>query len=255
MAEWFYSKDGQTKGAVSIQTIVDMVLSQELDINDYVMTPDDGLWKKIQDLPSIMNKIHEPSVTLHFDETTSAELLKYVTGESKHNLYFYIPIRRYILMNILTMGLYQFYWWHKQWTYWASKRGVSNQFPTRGFISIFREISLLSKIQYDEELNKVERADFNSRALLLGWFFIGNLTWMVSCVLPVEVIIPEIVYWGDYVLASLIFLPVQYYINRVNAKSNNDYATPGGGHYVLVVFGILAWVVGIFIAIRYHAMI
>jgi len=241
MSEWYFSQYGQTQGPISETKLINKVLAQELELNDYVMNSSDGLWKRIKDVPSLLDKLHEPEKAIVHPESTDAQFSAFLEQDGRHNVYFYIPISRFVKMTILTLGLYQLYWLYKQWIYWATKRGQAHRSVDREFGWFLFPLMFLEKIAYDKELMAVERPDFNPRSLFLMWLLIGVISSVAFSGLksfgPFFLVLPA----AGYCLDLIFLLPVQQYINRVNKRLGNKYEEPGFGHKVCLVLGGLGW--------------
>jgi hypothetical protein len=252
MSEWLYLQNGRTIGPVSESKIVDMMVALELDFDTNVMSSNDGLWKKIRDVKTLMDKFNTPSVTINCAELPSIEVQNLGTVEIPHNVYFYIPIKRLILMTFVTFGFYQLYWWYKQWSYWAYKRKQVRSFDREAGWFLFPLI-VLDKIQLDEELNKVERANFDGQSLFFAWLllcFLGSLPFMFF---HIQSTFDPTMFGGAFSISVLLLIPPQRYINRVNAKLGNEYDKPGFGHYACLVVGIFLWIGTIINLVKYLA--
>jgi len=222
----------------------------ELDFDTNVMNSKDGLWRKIRDVKPIMDKFNTPSITMNCSEFTGETLDKALAGEFPHNIYFYVPIKRIILMTIASFGCYQLYWWYKQWSYWAAKKKVSRSFDREAGWFLF-ELIILDKIALDPELNKVERANFDGQSLFFGWMFLCLLGSIPFMFLHNHSSFDPTMFGGAFSLSVLLLIPPQRYINRVNKKLGNCYSQPSFGHYACLVVGILLWIGTIFNIVKF----
>ncbi len=250
MKEWLYLLNGRTIGPVAETKIVDMLIKLELDFDTNIMNTEDGLWKKIRDVKPIMDKFNTPAITMNCTEFPGIDALDKGTVEIPHNIYFYIPIKRLVRMTILSFGLYQLYWWYKQWSYWAYKRKQVRSFDREAGWFLF-QLMILDKIQMDEELNKVERAKFDGRVLFWGWLLAGVLMSIPFMFLNIKSSADPGMFAASFILNTLFLLPPQKYINKVNAKLGNQYESPGFGHYLCIFFGILLWILEIYNVVKY----
>jgi hypothetical protein len=243
MSQWIYSINGQTKEPVSDLKIIDLVLKQELEINDYVMNPDDGIWKRIKDVPALIDKIHAPETAIPHDKNLDVEMQEYFDGTSSLlNLYFYIPLSRLIKMTILTGGIYLAYWWYKNWFCWTAKKGQRHRTMDRGIGWFMSPLMLFDKIQLDSDLNKVARADFDGKKLFTGLILYGFVLYAISLIVGNSVMFYSLIYMLGGIGTVMFFLPIQSYINRVNDKLGHKYARPGFGHYACLVLGGIFWI-------------
>jgi len=238
MLQWFYSQYGQTKGPVSESALLDLILKEELALEDYVMNDKDELWKKIKDIQPLLDKIHEPEKAIPHNVKFGADFLENSGEVRVGNLYFFIPLQRLFIMTILSGGLYQIYWFYKQWSYWAFKHKQSHRSFDREAGWLFFPLRLFEKIETDKELNAVARSDFNGTMQFWLWLLIGGalggLQFAASRV-GILYYLLAIIGWT----AGIFFLiPIQRYINRVNEKLGNTYDKLGFGHYACIAAGI-----------------
>jgi hypothetical protein len=238
MKEWFYSQFGQTKGPVSLEEVVRLMEKQDLELDSYVTDGMDKPWKKIKDIPVILDKLHEPK---HLP--TAAEIPANFMSEGGEvrigNVYFFIPLQRLVLMTIASFGLYQLYWMYKQWQYCDRKHRSAYEIWSRGGMAwLIFPWTIFQKIQYDTELNAVERADFSGVGLFWLWAGAGMAIYLVVSSMDNLFGKSDLFYYGLGSLDVLVLLPIQRYINRVNAKLGNTYEKPGLGHYLCLGIGI-----------------
>jgi uncharacterized membrane protein YiaA len=238
MKEWYYSEFGQTKGPVSLDAVVQLILKQELELEAYVTDGMDKPWRKIKDIPVIMDKVHQPQDLPHASEIPANFISE--DGEVRiGNLYFYIPIKRFILMTIVTFGLYQFYWFYKQWQYFDRKDRLAYQ-RSRGFFEmLFFPFRIFQNIQYDKEMNAVIKADFSGMGIFWLWLGAGvALYLLLSTALGSQHAYGSLGY-AFLSLDVLVLIPIQRYVNRVNEKLGNTYDKPSLGHYLCLGVAVL----------------
>lgn len=231
MKEWYYSELGQTKGPVSKQKLIDKVLKEELELDSYVTDGIDKPWKKVKDFPNLMEELHKPA-DLHHTEVFPDWVTQSGNSRSRGNLFWHIPIRRFVIMSLITGGLYQLYWFYKQWHWWATHHKQGYKSFDREAMRLFFVLSLLEKIETDKALNEVEKADFNGTQLFWTWTGVGIFAWAGYSLFKSSNWSGWIVSLAIYSLDFLFLLPVQRYINRVNAKLGNSYDRPSFGHYL-----------------------
>jgi hypothetical protein len=237
MSDWYYSEFGQTKGPVSEGTLIQKILKEELELDSYVTDGINQPWKKISDIPELLKEIHKPEPIPH-NEVFSPEFLTEDISRSQGNLYFHIPLQRFVIMNILSLGLYQIYWFYKQWHFWAVKHKQGYRSPDRELSWILFPWTIFQKIETDRELNAVSRADFSG--VLIFWIWTGGGLALYFVIRAFSNVI-GISGWAWYLSGCLdvvFLLPIQRYINRVNAKLGNSYDRPGLGHYLCLGIGL-----------------
>lgn len=237
MSEWFYSQFGQTKGPTTTADIVDKVLHHELELDSYVMNGKNEQWIKIKDIPELMDALHKPEDIPHnvkFPNDLMGEGFQVRAG----NIYYYVPIAQMLLYNVISLGLYQFYWFYKQWYYWATNHKKTYLSPDRELSWILFPWTMFEKIETDKELNAVERADFNGTLIFWMWAFSGFFLFMLmQFSRPIHGLSNVIYYLGG--VAEIAFLiPIQRYINRVNAKLGNRPDKFGCGMIIVLAAGL-----------------
>jgi hypothetical protein len=254
MAEWLYSQNGQTKGPVTDSTVIKMVLSQELELDDYVMNPKEELWKKIRDVQPILDKIHEPEKAIPNKVQFGKDFFEEGSEVRIGNLYYYIPIQRFVVLSILSMGLFQIYWFYKQWFYWAHKHKQIHRSFDREVSWWFFPLMIFEKIETDQELNAVIRADFNGTLLFWMWIGCGAainlLTYnpgssgfmMVTSAPGIVGFMNSLIYYAGGIADIIFLIPIQRYINRVNEKLGNTYDKQGTGLYLTIAVGIVIFI-------------
>jgi hypothetical protein len=215
-----------------------MVLSQELEIEDYVMNPKDELWIKIKDVQSLLEKIHEPEKAIPHNVQFPKDFFEEGSEVRIGNIYYYIPIKRFVLLSILSLGLFQFYWFYKQWFYWAHKHKQIHRSFDREVSWWFFPLMIFEKIETDRELNAVIRADFNGTLLFWMWLGAGVVINMLTFASGHSSFMTNLFYYVGGIGDIIFLIPIQRYINRVNAKLGNTYDKSGTGLYLTIISGI-----------------
>ncbi len=237
MAEWYYSAMGQTKGPVSKQKLIDLILKDVLELESYVTDGMDKPWRKVNEFPELLEELHKPTDLPHVDKFP-ADMMDLEAPARVGNVYFYIPLSRLIIMSVLSLGLYQFYWMYKQWQYYDFKHRERYQRSRGGLALLFLPYVIFQNIQYDKELNEVERANFSGVGIFWLWIAVGLGIYLLTKSLDKMLGSNDLLLYALGSLDVLVLLPVQAYINRVNEKLHNTYDKPGIGHYVCLVLGL-----------------
>ncbi|HOV16059.1 MAG TPA: DUF4339 domain-containing protein [Candidatus Cloacimonadota bacterium] len=238
MASWYYSKFGQTKGPISQKALINKILKEELELDDYVSEESNQAWKKVRDFPQLMDELHKP-IDLHIAAPPADFLSAETASVSQNNVYFYIPLHRLLVMTILTGGLYELYWFYKQWHYWAEQKQQAWRSPDREMSNIFIVLQIFERIETDKELNRVVRADFNGTALFWTWLLFGLAAWILTALFLNDKVTQAIVTFTLLIADVYFLLPVQKYINSVNEKLGNQYEKPSWGHYLCLA---IVWI-------------
>lgn len=238
MVEWFYSQFGQTKGPIAENKLINMVLKEELELDDYVMNPKDELWKKIRDVQHLIDKIHEPEKAIPHKVEFGANFFE--DGDVRAgNLYFFIPIQRLVIMTIISGGLYQYYWFYKQYAAWQHKRNQQSALTKRSGGMLAAIFGLFSNIENDRDLSAHGRPGFNGTLLFWSWALLGSAFSGVAYTASNNLILYFFLAAVGWTFGVLFLLPIQRYINRVNEKLGNTFEKPGFGHYACILGGII----------------
>jgi hypothetical protein len=170
-------------------------------------------------------------------------------SKSNDSKFLYISESRFIVMSILTLGIFEIYWNYKNWSYIKKRDNLDIQPVWRAIFGIFYIHSLLSFIEQDNEMNKIKKSDFSASSLATGWvimILIGNVLGRFDDI--------SINTLGILISVSslLCLLPVQKHINRVNNLINSEILYKGWsfGQVLCLVIGIPLFVlvlIGIFL--------
>jgi hypothetical protein len=120
-------------------------------------------------------------------------------------LYFSVSKTKLILMSIFTLGLYEIYWFYKNWNHVKIRTRQKIRPFWRAIFSVFFCYSLFKNVQ--------ESADSHSdrQAINPGWLALGYILFIIAYNLPDP-------FWTVSLLVFLPLLPVQGAINKINAK-------------------------------------
>jgi hypothetical protein len=171
--------------------------------------------------------------------------------EKSQSQFLYIPLSRYIIMSVVTFGIYQVYWIYKNWEYLKNRDNLNIHPFWRGIFGVFFVHELLRAIHDDPILNKNKSAQFNPSSLATGWVIIViveaifnrtsgsfNTNGLVFFIMVILLVI-ELTF----------FIPVQRYINEAN---ENEYPAPAhypwsAGHFIMI--GLTIFLIVVFSAI------
>lgn len=177
--------------------------------------------------------------------------LRQQAAPSSPSMFLYIPVWRFVLMHVLTMGIFGAYWIYKNWRYLKERDGLTIRPVWRGIFGVFYCYGILKAIRDDKPANALEPATFSAGGLATGWIIfaiLGNqaakqarnvtesFAAIVICLLP------------------LFFLkPVQKYLNRANEKLSPRpaFAPWSTGQAVVLVIGVLLWALEFWVLSRY----
>ena len=146
-------------------------------------------------------------------------------------LFFNTSKAKLIVMSLCTFGIYEIYWFYKNWKFLKEEEGLNISVGGRTFFALIYCYSLFKKVREYAEKNGLSTN--YSPGLLTLVFIVLNL----ACRAPHPV-------WMVTNLAVLALLPCQGAINKLNEKLrpgspvNNRY---GGWNIAGIVFGAILW--------------
>jgi hypothetical protein len=253
MAKWIYTVEGRNIGPVSAREVANAVLKGELDAEASVLGSKDNLWKRIKDIPEIADLIYKPAVRPLFDDDVGGELKDFLARdidiEEYYPIFYNIPARKLLMLQIITLGLFQGYWFYKQWNYLrsSSKGRMGSYFMAKMYVILFT-YEIFWKIETNKELLKVKRAPWSARTLASIWY-LGPIAFFTF---PIWVVFPQVgAFLALVIWTTLVLVPVQRYINECNEALNRPLSRPSFGYYAVIVIAmgsILVWIATQFIA-------
>ena len=119
-------------------------------------------------------------------------------------LYFPVSITKLIVMSIFTLGIYEIYWFYKNWTHVKIRTRQKIRPFWRAIFSVFYCYSLFKAVRESVD-SHAGRQEINP-----GWLAAGYIILSISYKLPDP-------YWLVSLMAFLPLLPVQGAINNINA--------------------------------------
>lgn len=118
-------------------------------------------------------------------------------------MYFSVSPLKLFVMSICTLGLYQLYWYYKNWSL-IKKRENTNILPVlRSLFAIFFCFHLFERIQNSADSISLKKS-FNSYLLAAGWILFSFLSYLPN---P---------YWLITYCSVIFLLPVQMVANEIN---------------------------------------
>jgi uncharacterized membrane protein YbjE (DUF340 family) len=119
-------------------------------------------------------------------------------------IYFPVSVIKLLVLSICTLGLYELYWFYKNWQS-VKQREQSNIMPVwRTIFALFFCYALLRRVRDDAK--KINTIDLAAGPLAIG-FMITSVLWRLPD--PFSLV---------SLLAVLFLLPVQRAANRINAE-------------------------------------
>jgi hypothetical protein len=254
ISKWYYSEFGQTKGPVSETKIVCKVLNEELELDTYITDDMDKPWRKIKDVYELMMLIHLPVGSEHSSEDLAE--LDNIYAESRPDIiYFHIPVFDLVVANVITSGLFQFYWLYRQWSYLNQKLKRVYGYKGAKTSWLFNPRVMFEKIENDTHLKAAGKANFKGAQCAQRWvclglsvFIVGFLYEWLSITSAIDLkhsvnhLVLLFTAGGTWLLAlwSVLFLlPVQAYINNANKKFGNKLSKLGLSGFITIVIGLI----------------
>ncbi|MCB5224346.1 MAG: DUF4339 domain-containing protein [Candidatus Cloacimonadaceae bacterium] len=243
MARYFYSDEGKTRGPVSPNELMSLILDDVLDMDSFVMESRSPQWRKIRDIPELNRFIRESDVRL-LDWAEERDL----TGlpDPEIPLFFNIPISRLVWMSLLSFGLYEIYWIRANWRFlrFNRKNSTSSYFWRVGLNPVAL-VGIFQQIGSDKEL---ETDSGQGDLVLNGWFWLLSLAILLARHIAILALRPALGLDILLTLTALFFsilclVPVQKRINIANEKADKGFSPKGLGHYLSIFLGLFVWLV------------
>ncbi len=149
---------------------------------------------------------------------------------------------RFLFLSIITLGLFQAYWIHKNWKYLKERDGMSILPFWRGIFGVLYCHSIFDEIKFDEECKEIKSAEFSTAILATGWVLATIVSTILGYFEDTTFLILSILI---SLFSFLFFIPVQQYINDVNYTSNPrpEYHHWSMGQIVCLIFGVMLCVI------------
>jgi hypothetical protein len=169
----------------------------------------------------------------------TAELADAQAAQTQQPAFFAVSIAKLTVLSLCTLGLYELYWFYKNWQF-VRARERSNIVPVlRAFFAVFFCYACFARIR-DHGKKVGIQPPLSAGACATGWI-LTTIMWRL----------PD-PYWLVSMAAFLFLLPAQAYANRVNAAvapehdrnskfTESTWITTviGGAFFLLAVFGTL----------------
>jgi len=243
MSNWIYSKDGKEHGPMSTARVADDVLKGLLELDDYVLSVETQLWKKVREVQPIMDIVYKPMPNNLFEDVSRDQFSRFVQGEEDifaEPIFFNMPWTCFIILQVLTVGTFQVYWFIRQWMYMTkSKSRGSFRIILFLFVAAFY---IFSEIEHDRDLNKAYRPNWTAMKMAFVWYLVipllafGGRT--NNPVLDVLLSLPVVIF-----STSLVLIPIQKYINECNEKLRRPLSKLGLGFYFTILITIITAIV------------
>ena len=166
--------------------------------------------------------------TLSDGDHTVADSDGPISGEAENGAYYPVSLPKFVILSVLTFGLFEFYWLYKNWVF-IKERDHSHIRPlARAFFGVLFLYSLIEDVA-------ARRKVALGSVILTASFFVLHTAWRW----------PE-QWWLVSLLTSLPLIPVLRQINALNRPNSERYAVNSAWRPRHVV---LAAVLGPFLAL------
>jgi len=177
-------------------------------------------------------------------DTPKSELADQTTKTDNNEPEFYsVAIRKFLILYVITLGIYSVYWFYKNWSYYKLRHNDSMWPVMRGIFSIFFAHSLFRKV--DETIQ--------SKSLEFSWSHAGLATLYVVCSVAANIAdrlsmkgvgVPLTDYLGFFMIvgAGFALYKAQFAINLACDDPDgetNSAITPA--NIAWIVLGTLLW--------------
>lgn len=240
MSSWMYSKNGREQGPMSTAKVADAILRGDLDLDDYVLSAETQLWKKVREVRAIMDIVHKPLPNNLFDDVNREEFSSFVKGDDSayaQPVFFNMPFTRLMILQVLTLGFFQTYWFIRQYMYLLRRPGRK---PVRvSLMLLVFAFYIFNEIEHDRELNKACRSSWSSWRMAFLWYLVIPLAAFGASsnnpVLDIVLSLPVVVF-----STSLVLIPIQKYINECNEKLKRPMSKLGLGYYLTILLAVVS---------------
>jgi hypothetical protein len=144
--------------------------------------------------------------------------------------YFSVSIAKLLVMTCCTFGLYEVYWFYKNWSLIKKRDSLTIRPFWRGVFSIFFCNACFADIHASAEKLGLQK-NFNAGGLAAGWI-LTTIAWRL----------PD-PYWLVTYCAVLFMIPVQGVANEINRSASPDHeinsSYSGWNIFGIVVGGIM----------------
>jgi Domain of unknown function (DUF4234) len=130
-------------------------------------------------------------------------------------LFFPVSATKLVLMSIVTFGIYELYWFYRNWELYRKRNGADIRPFWRAFFAFFFCYSLFEEIRKQADRHGVA-GSVPAGLLTILWIAV-SIMWRL----------PD-PYWLISYLAVLVLLPANAVANRVNAMVAPGHATNSG---------------------------
>ncbi len=153
--------------------------------------------------------------------------------ESQRQIFFPVSIKKLLVLSVCTFGIYEFYWFYKNWKFVKEKQGLKIMPVWRAIFSPLFCYSLFEAVKKHAKRTKVN-VKYSS-----GWLTVGYILTIMT-IMTTGMPYP---FWCISMLSVLTFLPARSVIETLNAKTDSTIRNDqfSGWNIVAIVFGVILW--------------
>ncbi len=156
--------------------------------------------------------------------------LEHSIPESQRQIFFPVSIKKLLVMSVCTFGIYEFYWFYKNWKFVKENQGLKIMPFWRAIFSPIFCYSLFEAVRKHAKRKKVN-VKYSSR-----WLTVGYILTIMTTGIPDP-------FWCISMLSVLTFLPARSVIDTLNKKTDSIIKNDQFSRWniVAIVFGVILW--------------
>jgi hypothetical protein len=161
---------------------------------------------------------------MYFDE------LEHSIPESQRQIFFPVSITKLLVLSVCTFGIYECYWFYKNWKFVKENKGLKIKPVWRAIFSPLFCYGLFEAVKKHAKRTKVN-VKYSSR-----WLTVGFILTIVTTGIPDP-------FWCISMLSVLILLPARSVIDTLNKKTNSTIRNDqfSGWNFAAIVSGVIVW--------------
>ena len=198
-------RQGQTFGPYTLDDLRRYLASGNVQADDLVQSEEMTDWLPVAQVLGPMALPTLPPSQLYSSQAYPSQADTYAEPQIERFQYFPVSVFKFMILSLVTLGIYEVYWAYKQWVRIKADTGESMLPWARAIFCGIWNFSLFSRV-HDSAATQEVSADWNSILLGALVLFFG-----VTSRLPIP--------WGQIVLLSFLpYLPVVATIEKINRR-------------------------------------
>ncbi len=183
--QWLYTKGTRITGPVKSARIANLVLKGELDPSESIQSAETGLWQKIADIPEITEIYHRGTSKPIFSEKEAQRFQSWIEAnqgkegdydfEVKDAYFYNIPWKTTMLLSFFSAGLFNLYWFFRQWT-WVLSTYKKQRRDWRAFsiFLLFAPYIVMAEIEDFPEFRRANPTRTNLKFMAVLWYLVNS---------------------------------------------------------------------------------